>query len=237
MVLWIGWRRLGRAWPIWIATGVTVACGFAAGPGLSTAFASAKSCAVPHSRTLHQAGQVRVFAFDNRVYACASRYGRHVFLYKPAFAGNHHFRTLAFTTQVNQTVLAAGFSYPPRGKVVLISKNLRTGALLHQYTDSCDIRGIPSCTVTRLVANSHGSFAWIDDSLVPSGEDTMVMKDDSAGFTVLDQAVDEPFCMGATPASAPHCFEKIDSGYLVAGGGMVSWMGGPNKALQSATFN
>jgi hypothetical protein len=230
-----------------IATGVTLAFAFAAAPGLSAASATGKSCGVPGSKTLHVAEKVRIYAFHNHLYACSPRYGRKVFLYKSRYVPPNQVPALGNYAQWGQTVLTyvlhPAVNNTGSDEVTLVSRNLKTGAVRRQYLDNCG-QGCGHITVTRLVTNAKGSFAWIEDDTGFS-ETYSVMEDDSAGFKLLDSEYGVTteglyVCAGppnGPPNPPPQCHEKIDLGYLVAANGMVSWKGGPNETLQSASFN
>lgn len=198
---------------------------------------ASRTCAVPGSKTIKRLGEIRIYSLDNQVDACSTRYGRHVFLYKRAVA--HGSPTLLVAAQVNQTVLAAGFArptYPAVFNAVLVSRNLRTGALLRRHTDSSCRGGSCDLIVTRLVTNPKGSFAWIDDREGPgSVAEYAVMKDDSTGVTQLDYELVGAYC--DSPPNPPACSEQIDTSYLKAADGMVFWKGGSSGTLQSANFN
>lgn len=229
VVLWAWARRLGA--------GILAVCLLAA-VFSPAAVARSRSCTVRGSRTIQRLDGVRIYAQDKQVYACSTRYGRHVFVYKRAFA--HGFRTLLIAAQVNQTVLAAGFAqppYPPGSDAVLVSRNLKTGALLRRYTDTSCAGGSCDLTITRLVTNTNGSFAWIDDLEGPgSVAEDAVIEDDSAGLTVLDDELSGAYCFGMEPPAGP-CAEDIDTSYLKAANGTVYWEGGPSGSVQSASFN
>jgi hypothetical protein len=230
-------RRFGGRWLVRITTGVAVACVFAAGPGLSSASAAGKSCAVRGSKTLHLVQNVRIYAFQSHLYACSSRYGRKVFLFKSRYVNNGE-PALGAYAQSGQTVLAyvlwpSGRIAP--GQATLVSRNLRTGAVLRHYL-ACGPDCGANVTITRLVTNSKGSFAWINDSEGPGSiTDTSVNEDDSSGYKLLDDEVGGAPCMGSGGPTA--CHEMIDVRYLVAANGMVSWKGGSSETLQSASFN
>ncbi len=224
-----------------IAIGVAVAFVFAAGPGLSAASAAGKSCGVPGSKTLHVVGQVRIYAFQSHLYACSSRYGKKVFLYKHRYAEDNTRSALGnYAQSPGQTVLAYVIYPPdsPSSTLALVSRNLKTGAVLRHYVDNCPASlACGDDTITRLVTNAKGSFAWIEDDEGPGSVFAYdVTKDDSAGIKVLDDELGGAPCI-SPDGGPPQCNETIDLGYLVAAGGMVSWKGGPTETLQSASFN
>jgi hypothetical protein len=186
---------------------------------------------------VHVVGKVRIYAFHGHLYACSSRYGRKVFLYKSASAlGNYALS--------GQTVLAyvirPNIGAAPPSTPTLVSRNLKTGAVLRQYLDNCGGPAAGGCganTITRLVTNAQGSFTWIEYDEGPGSITVLsVNEDDTTGIRVLDEEVGGAPCIEAPPSGSP-CQEMIDPGYLIAAGGMVFWRGGPNETLQSASFN
>jgi hypothetical protein len=90
-----GIRMAARVWACGLGGGVLAVCLLAAASAPSAAVASSRSCAVPHSRTLHRLGQIRIYALHNHVYACSRRYGRHVFLSKSRYAHSDFQQDLA----------------------------------------------------------------------------------------------------------------------------------------------
>jgi hypothetical protein len=184
---------------------------------------------------LHLVQKVRIYAFHSHLYACSPRYGRKVFLYKSRYVHTpEQEAVLGAYAQANQTVLAYVLWPAGRlgGKPTLVSRNLKTGAVLRDYVDNCP----GACTITRLVTNAKGSFAWIRDDEGPGSVfDHSVTVDDSSGVKVLDHELGGAPCID--PSRPSDCNEQIDLHYLVAGGGMVSWRGGPTTTLQSASFN
>jgi hypothetical protein len=217
-----------RAWACRVGGGALVICLLVAASAPPAAMAKSRSCAQRGSKTVHRVGQVRIFSWDKHVYACSTRYGRHVFLYKFAH-DNEGNSSLLISAQANQTVVAAGFSQPD--DVLFISRNLKTGKQLRRYTDSAS-----NVTIGALVTNGHGSLAWIDESEGPGSiTETTVDKDDSTGYMQLDYEYGGAPCMESP--EPPPCVEDINASYLKVSNGMVQWDGGPDATiLESASF-
>lgn len=203
---------------------VAVAALIALGSAQSAAARATQKCSLKGSKTVRQLGRVRIYRFHHGIYGCSSRYGKRVRLTSGADRIGCFTDTYA---EASNSVVAvahdANVNY-----ALLGSWNMKTGKRLRRYRYEYDSPGCGS--VYRLVTDASGSLAWIALSTEHENGATVVLKDDSSGFTQLDYQA-PPLCDPMTD----NCGDMIDTGYLTASDGMVFWEA--NGAIKSAPFD